>query len=74
MGNMENILELATAKLKEKYGNDFQFEEGDEFVFTLNNGVLIILYEDLTLKIKTLLDNPIALDADFSLHGGESDD
>ena len=43
MGNMENILELATAKLKEMYGDDFKFEEDDEFVFALNNVFYVIL-------------------------------
>ena len=28
--NINEILEKATAKLKEMYGDDFEFEEGDE--------------------------------------------
>ena len=70
MGNIENILKLATAKLKEMYGDDFKFEDGDEFVFTLNNGVLLISQEETELKIKIVLDTAIPLDADFDLEEG----
>lgn len=66
MGNMENILELATAKLKEMYGDDFKFEEDDEFVFALNNGVLMLFY-DGGIKIKIMLDTVIPLDVDFEI-------
>ena len=66
MGNMENILELATAKLKEMYGDDFKFEEDDEFVFALNNGVLMLSYDE-GIKIKIMLDTVILLDVDFDI-------
>ena len=66
MGNMENILELATAKLKVLYGDDFKFEEDDEFVFALNNGVLMLSYDE-GIKIKIMLDTVIPLDADFEM-------
>ena len=70
MGNIENILELATAKLKEIYGDDFKFEEDDEFVFALNNGVLMLSYDE-GIKIKIMLDTVIPLDADFEMQGGD---
>ena len=70
MGNIENILELATAKLKEMYGDDFKFEEDDEFVFALNNGALMLSYEE-GIKIKIMLDTVIPLDADFEMQGGD---
>ena len=66
MGNMENILELATAKLKEMYGDDFKFEEDDEFVFALNNAVLMLSYDE-GIKIKIMLDTVIPLDVDFEI-------
>lgn len=66
MGNMENILEFATAKLKEMYGDDFKFEEDDEFVFALNNGVLMLSYDE-GIKIKIMLDTVIPLDVDFEM-------
>jgi hypothetical protein len=70
MGNMENILELATAKLKEMYGDDFKFEKDDEFVFALNNGLLMLSYDD-GIKIKIMLDTVIPLDVDFEMQGGD---
>lgn len=66
MENIENILELATAKLKEMYGDDFKFEEDDEFVFALNNGALMLSYDE-GIKIKIMLDTVIPLDADFEM-------
>ena len=66
MGNMENILELANKKLKEMYGDDFKFEEDDEFVFALNNGLLMLSYDD-GIKIKVMLDTVIPLDVDFEM-------
>ena len=66
MGNMENILELATDKLKEMYGDDFKFEEDDEFVFALNNGVLMLSYDE-GIKIKIMLDTVVPLDVDFEI-------
>ena len=70
IGNIKNILELATAKLKEMYGDDFKFEEDDEFVFALNNGVLMLSYDE-GIKIKIMLDTVIPLDADFEMLGGD---
>ena len=64
---MNELLQMAVKKLKEMYGDDFKFEDGDEFVFTLNNAVLILSQEDTTLGIKIVLDKAIPLDIDFDL-------
>ena len=66
MGNIEEILSKATEKLKEMYGEDFKFEEDDEFVFALNNGALILSYDE-GIKIKIMLDTVIPLDMDFEM-------
>lgn len=68
--NINEILEKATAKLKEMYGDDFKFEEDDEFVFALNNGALFISFDN-GMKIKIMLDKVIPLDIDFDLKGCE---
>ena len=68
--NINEILEKATAKLKEMYGDDFKFEEDDEFVFALNNGVLMLYYDE-GIKIEIMLDTVIPLDMGFDLEGGE---
>ena len=72
IGNIENILYLAMAKLKEMYGDDFKFEEDDEFVFALNNGVLMLSYDE-GIKIKIMLDTVIPLDMDFDLKGDKQE-
>ena len=66
IGNINEILEKATAKLKEMYGDDFKFEEDDEFVFSLNNGILMLSYDE-GIKIKIMLDTVIPLDVDFEM-------
>lgn len=66
MGKIEEILNKATEKLKEMYGDDFKFEEDDEFVFALNNGVLMLSYDE-GIKIKIMLDTVIPLDVDFEM-------
>ena len=68
--NINEILEKATAKLKEMYGDDFKFEEGDEFVFSLNSGALMLSYDD-GIKITVMLDTVIPLDMDLDLKGGD---
>lgn len=67
MNNMEEILKMALSKLKEEYGDDFKFEDGDEFIFTLNNAVLILSQEHTDLKIKIVLDTVIPLNVDFKM-------
>ena len=71
-GNINEILEKATAKLKEMYGDDFKFEDDDEFVFALNNGILFISFDN-GMKIKIMLDTVIPLDMDVDLKAGEQE-
>ena len=71
-GNINEILEKATAKLKEMYGDDFKFEDDDEFVFALNNGILFISFDN-GMKIKIMFDTVIPLDMDFDLKAGEQE-
>ena len=68
--NIDEILGKAIAKLTEMYGDDFEFEEGDEFVFSLNNGALMLSYNN-GIKIKIMLDTVIPLDMDLDLKGDE---
>ena len=71
-GNINEILEKAIAKLKEMYGDDFKFEDDDEFVFALNNGILFISFDN-GMKIKIMLDTVIPLDMDVDLKAGEQE-
>lgn len=59
---MKEIIEKAIAKLKEEHGEDFKFENGDEFVFSLQDCTMIISKEDDGLKFKFLCDPVIPLD------------
>lgn len=70
--NINEILEKATAKLKEMYGDEFKFEDGDEFVFSLNNGTLMLSYDD-EIKVTVMLDTVIPLDMDFNLKGDKQE-
>ena len=54
------------------YGDDFKFEDDDEFVFALNNGILFISFDN-GMKIKIMLDTVIPLDMDFDLKAGEQE-
>ena len=72
IAHINEILEKATAKLKEMYGDDFKFEDGDEFVFSLNNGTLILSYDD-EIKVTVMLDTVIPLDMDFDLKGDKQE-
>ena len=72
IANINEILEKATAKLKEMYGDDFKFEDGDEFVFSLNNGTLMLSYDD-ELKVTVMLDTVIPLDMGFDLQGDKQE-
>lgn len=72
IANINEILEKATAKLKEMYGDDFKFEDGDEFVFSLNNGTLMLSYDD-EIKVTVMFDTVIPLDMDFDLKGDKQE-
>lgn len=72
IANINEILEKATAKLKEMYGDDFKFEDGDEFVFSLNNGTLMLSYDD-EIKVTVMLDTVIPLDMGFDLKGDKQE-
>lgn len=68
---MKEIIEKAVAKLKEEHGEDFKFEEGDEFVFSLQDCIMIISHEDDGLKFKFLCDPVIPLDMCLGLEEGD---
>lgn len=73
MFNYNEIMNKATQKLKEIYGDDFAFEEGDEFVFSLKNCSLYIAVEEGTLKTKFIGDKVIDLDISCPLYDEEGE-
>lgn len=68
MFDYNEIITKALEKLKEIYGNDFEFEDGDEFVFSLKNCSLYIGLEEGCLKTKFMGDKVIDLDISCSLY------
>lgn len=74
MFNYDEILKKATEKLKEIYGDDFVFEEGDEFVFSLKNCSLYIALEEGCLKTKFIGDKVIDLDISCPLYDEDGSD
>ena len=67
MGNLGEIMNKATELLREKLGKDFKFEEGDKFVFCLNNGVLILSLEEGCLKTEILGDEAFSINMDLDV-------
>lgn len=69
--DINEILNKAVQALKERFGDDFKFEEGDEFVFSLKNCSLYIGLEDGCLKTKFIGDKVIDLDVSCPLYEEE---
>lgn len=71
MANVSDATTLAVEALKDKYGDDVQFEEGDKFVFSLkDDGVLILSHDGQTLHVELLLEPVIPLDTEFNIEDG----
>lgn len=67
MEELNNIIDLAAKKYLEKYGEDAKMEEGEEQVFLLRNGTLVLSIENRELKIKLVGGEPIKLDVGLSI-------
>ena len=74
MFDYNEIMYAATQKLKEIYGDDFKFEEGDEFVFSLKNCSLYVALEEGCLKTKFIGDKVIDLDVSCPLYDEQRSD
>ena len=67
MDELNNIIELAAKKYLEKYGEDAKMKEGEEQVFLLENGTLVLSVDHGELKVKLIGGDPIKLDVGFSI-------
>ena len=74
MFNYDEIMAKALQRIKEIYGDDFKFEEGDEFVFSLKNCSLYIALEEGRLKTKFMGDKVIDLDISCSMYDEKGSD
>lgn len=71
MANVSDVTTLAIEALKDKYGDDFKFEDGDKFVFSLkDDGALILSHDGQTLHVELLLEAVIPLDTEFNIEDG----
>ena len=67
MEELNNIIELAAKKYLEKYGEDAKMEEGEEQVFLLENGTLVLSIDNGEIKVKLIGGAPIKLDVGLSI-------
>lgn len=67
MEELNNIIELAAKKYLEKYGENAKMEEGEEQVFLLRNGTLVLSIDHGEFKVKLIGGDPIKLDIGYSI-------
>lgn len=78
MFNTEEVIKKAIEELKVLHGDDFKFEDGDVFIFSLKNCALILSNDDGKLKIEFIGNTVIDLDMSCTMYeenekGGGSD-
>jgi hypothetical protein len=61
MDNTKEILQEAFRLLQKRYGTNFKFEEEDEFVFLLNNCILILAKVGKKMQIKFIENEPFVI-------------
>ena len=71
MEELEQAINLAMQKFKEKYGEGTKLEDGDEFATIFNNCVLIISLEDGNLQTKFIGGKPFYADMTLSIYESE---
>ena len=78
MFNTEEVVKKAIEELRIRHGDEFKFEDGDMFIFSLNNCALILSNDDGNLKIEFTGNTVIDLDMSCTMYkedkkGGDSD-
>ena len=71
MEEIKLAIGLAVQKFKEKYGQDAELEEGEEFVTAFNNCTLIISFKAGELETKFIPGRPLEIDMELSIYKGE---
>lgn len=71
---LDDAVKAAFAEFKKEFGEDVNFEDGDEFVTIFNNATLIVSLEDNTLKTKFIGGKPYKVDMTLEIYEGGSDD
>ena len=78
MFNTEEVIKKAIEELKVLHGDDFKFEDGDVFIFSLKNCALTLSNDDGNLNIEFTGNTVIDLDMSCTMYEeyekcGESD-
>ena len=71
---LDDAVKAAFAEFKKEFGEDVNFEDGDEFVTIFNNATLIVSLEDNTLKTKFIGGKAYKVDMTLEIYEGGSDD
>lgn len=71
MEEIKLAIGLAVQKFKEKYGQDAELEEGEEFVTAFNNCTLVISLKTGELETKFIPGRPLEIDMELSIYKGE---
>jgi hypothetical protein len=74
MFNTGEVIKKAIEELKVLHGDDFKFEDGDVFIFSLKNCALILSNDDGNLKIEFTGNTVIDLDMSCSIYVEERSD
>lgn len=67
MEELKQAIDIAIAKFEEEFGQDGKLEEGDRFATVFNDAVLIISFENKTLKFDVLAGTPYFVEMNLNL-------
>jgi len=70
MNNMDTLnqaIVLAIAKYEEVFGKDAKLEEGDSFATVFNDAIIVISFENKTLKFDVFAGTPYFIDMSLNL-------
>lgn len=71
---LDEAVGAAFAEFKKEYGEDVKLEDGDEFVTTFNNAILIVGLEDNILKTQFIGGKPYQVNMTLAIYEGENEE
>ena len=67
MDTLNQAIVLAIAKYEEVFGEDAKLEEGDSFATVFNDAIIVISFENKTLKFGVFAGTPYFIDMSLNL-------
>lgn len=67
MDTLNQAIVLAIAKYEEVFGEDAKLGEGDSFATVFNDAIIVISFENKTLKFDVLAGTPYFIDMSLNL-------